>query len=300
MKRNPLTIAIGALLLLIFALLLFTFQVRTTEVAVVTTFMKPTRSVPDPGLYFKLPWPIQRVFYFDKRVQNLEDKFSEDLTSDNINLMTSVYVGWRITDPQAFFPKFAGGSVAEAEKTLQSIIGNAKKGVVGQHPLSDFVSAEGAGARFSAIETEMLAAVRSQIQSSYGIQIDFLGIRKLGLPESVTQSVFDRMTSERQVLISKSQNEGEAEAQKIKSDADRRAAEMLAAAKGQALEIQGQGEAEAAKYLDTFKQNPALASFLFRLNAMEDSLKDRSTLIFDQQVPPFDLFQGHLTNGMAK
>jgi hypothetical protein len=49
-----------------------------------------------------------------------------------------------------------------------------------------------------------------------------------------------------------------------------------------------------------FQQNPQLASFLFRLTALEDSLKDRSTLIFDQQTPPFDLFRGFSTNLMAK
>src|SRR5690242_5573566 len=111
MKKNSLTLVIGFLLIVIFALLLFVFQVRTTQVAVVTTFGKPTRPVPDAGAYFKWPWPIQKVYYFDKRIQNFEDKFTEDLTADNNNLLTSVYIGWRITDPKAFFPKFAGGSV---------------------------------------------------------------------------------------------------------------------------------------------------------------------------------------------
>ena len=40
MKRNLLTLIIGAVLVVIFALLLFTFQVRQSEVAVVTTFGK--------------------------------------------------------------------------------------------------------------------------------------------------------------------------------------------------------------------------------------------------------------------
>ena len=303
MKQNPLTIVIGLLLVVIFALLLFTFQVRTTQVAVVTTFGKPSRDITNSSgfLYFKAPWPVQKVYYFDKRVQNFEDKFTEGLTADNINLLTSVYVGWRISDPKAFFPKFAGGSVVEAQKVLEGLLRSSKSAIVGKHPLSDFVSASNDGAKFTAIEGEILAAVQSQVRAnSYGIEIEFLGIKKLGLPESVTQSVFERMTSERQVLISKSQNEGEAEAQKIRSAADRKAAEVLAAAEGQALEIRGKGEAEAAKSLTAFNQNPQLANFLFRLTALEDSLKDRSTLIFDQQTPPFDLFRGFSTNLTTK
>ena len=94
--------------------------------------------------------------------------------------------------------------------------------------------------------------------------------------------------------------EGEARAQEIRADANRRAAEVVAAAQGQALGIQGQALADAAKYLPVFQQNPALASFVFRLNALENSLKERATLIFDQHAPPFDLFAGVLTNRPAR
>ena len=97
MKRNPLTLVIGLLLIVIFGLLLFVFQVRTTEVAVVTTFGKPTRPITEPDLYFKWPWPIQKVWTFDQRVQNFEDKLTEGLTADNFNLLTSVYVGWQVS-----------------------------------------------------------------------------------------------------------------------------------------------------------------------------------------------------------
>ena len=45
MKRNSLTVLVGALLLIIFVLLLFTFQVRQTEIALVTTFDKPSRYI---------------------------------------------------------------------------------------------------------------------------------------------------------------------------------------------------------------------------------------------------------------
>lgn len=300
MKRNSLTIVIGILLILIFGLLLFTFQVRVTQVAVVTTFGKPTRDITEPSLYFKWPWPIQKVYWFDKPVQNFEDKLTQDYTADNNTLLTSVYVGWKITDPKAFFPKF-GGSVAEAQKVLEALVRSTKTGVIGKHPLSDFISVSDNGTNFVLIEDQILKSIQAQVQANnYGIGIEFLGIKKLELPENVTQSVFERMTSERQVLISRSENEGVAEAQKIRSGAERSAAEMLISAEGTATQIRGKGEAEAAKSLSAFQQNPELANFLFRLNALENSLKDRSTLIFDQQTPPFDLFRGFLTNSTAK
>lgn len=299
MKQNTLTLAVGALLVIIVALMLFVFQVRQSEVVVITTFGKPTRDIKEPGAYFKWPWPVQSVHRFDQRVQNFEDKFSEGLTQDSFNLLTSVYVGWKITDSRAFFPKFAGSSepIREAEAVLERLLGNAKAAVVGKHPLSDFLYPAEQGNKFIEIENEMLQAVQTQIRANnYGLEIEFLGIKKLGLPEAVTQSVFERMTSERQVLISQSQYQGEAEAEKIRSEANRRAAELLANAEGQAVQIRGKGEAEAAKSLEIFNQNPELAKFIFRLNALESSLKDRSVLIFDQNTPPFDLFRSVSTN----
>ena len=303
MKRNTLTLTIGILLLFIVALLLFVFQVRKSEVVVVTTFSKPTREYTKPGAYFRWPWGIQMVHRFDQRIQNFEDKLTEGLTSDSFNLLTSVYIGWRIDQPTNFFPKFAGTArpIGEAERVLERLLSNAKSAVVGKHPLSDFVSASDDGKSFVAIENEILQAVRSQVEANnYGIKIEFLGIKKLELPESVTQSVFERMTSERKVLADKSQFEGEAEAQKIRSDAERQAAEMLANAEGQAIQIRGKGEAEQGKSLEVFNQNPELANFLFGLTALEGSLKDRSILVFDQNTPPFNIFRTASTNLLKK
>jgi membrane protease subunit HflC len=299
MKRKPFVISISIFLGLIFFFLLFTFQVRKQEAVVVTRFGKPDRKITEPGLQFRLPWGIEMVHRFDQRVQNFEDRLTEGLTRDSYNLLTSVYVGWKITDPTAFFPRFAGNPdpVAEAEKVLERILTHQKAAVVGKHPLSDFVSATDNGTNFIAVEREILTAVQNDVRSqNYGLDIQFLGIKKLQLPESVTQTVFDRMTSERKLLADKSQADGEAQAQIIRSEADRRAAEILANAEGQATQIRGRGEAQAAKSLAVFQQNPELANFIFRLNALEGTLKDRSTLVFDPTTPPFDLFRGVPTN----
>lgn len=299
MKRNPLILAIGILLILIVGLLLFVFQVRKSEVVVITTFGKPTRAVSEPGPHLKWPWPIESVHRFDQRVQNFEDKLTEGLTQDSFNILASVFVGWQITDAQAFFPRFAGSSdpIAEAEKVMDRMLSNAKQAIEGKHPLFDFLSTSAEGNKFVDIEKEILAVMQAQVQANhYGLEIRFLGIKRLGLPETVTASVFERMQAERKRLANESEYEGEKEAQIIRADAERKAAVVLADAGAQATEIRGKGEAEAAKSLAVFQQNPELANFIFRLNALENSLKDRSTLIFDQHTPPFDLFSGVSTN----
>jgi membrane protease subunit HflC len=293
MKRNILTVVIGAVLIVIFALLLFVFQVRQSEVAVVTTFGKPVRDLTDPGAYLKWPWPVQKVYKFDQRVQNFEDKYNENLTADSVTLMASVYVGWKISDAATFFPKFAGGSVPAAQRMLESTLRSAKQAVIGNHPLSDFVNANPKELHFDAIENEIKLAVQAQLQTNAcGIELEFLGFKKIGLPESVTQAVFARMTAERTMIISRLQFEGEHDAQIIKSAADRQASEVVNNAVADATRIRGEGEAEAAKVLPVFQQNPELANFLLRIDALQQTLNQRSTLIFDERTPPFDLFTG--------
>lgn len=294
------TLIIGAILVVIFLLLLFTFQVRKTEIAVVTTFGKPVRNINEPGLYFKWPWPIQLVYKFDNRIQNFEDRFSESLTADNNNLIVTVYAGWRISDAAAFYPKFPGGSVVAAQTMLENMVRNAKNAVVASNTLSSFVNADPAQLKFDDIETQMLEAVQSDLDANnYGMKLEFLGLKKIELPESVTQAVFDRMKANRQQLINQLQANGAAEAMKIRSAADSEAARTIADANAQAIRTRALGEAEAAKTLPTFEQNPQLAGFLLRIDAIKQSLNQKSTLIFDEGIPPFDLFQNLPTNSVS-
>jgi membrane protease subunit HflC len=293
MKKNPLNMAIGALLIIIFGLLLFLFQVRTSEVAVVTTFGKPTRQITNAGLYAKAPWPIQKVHKLDKRIQNFESKFDEAFTPDGYNLLVSVYAGWRISEPAAFFPKFAGGSVTNAgERALQEIVRDAKSAVIGQHPFSHFISVNENEMKFVDIEKEILQRVQSRLQANnYGIEIVFLGIKKLGLPESVTAEVFKRMTEERNVLVSAIEREGEGRASKIRAEANRDAAMLVSDAEAKALKIKGEAESKAAESLQTMNQEPELANFLLRLSGLENLLRDRTTLILDENTSPLDLLK---------
>lgn len=297
MKRNLLTLVIGGVLILIFALLLFVFQVRQSEIAVVTRFGRVDREKSEPGPYLRWPWPIENVYKLDQRIQNFEDKLTETLTADNNNLLTSVYVGWRITDAKTFFPKFAGGSVTVAERMLEDVVTQAKAAVVGKYRLDNFVNQNDKDLKFDGIEAEIKALAQKQLQVNHcGINIEYLGLERLGLPESVTTAVFERMTAERKLLADRIQYEGEARAQEIRSSAERQAAELISSADGEARKIRGQGEAVAAEVLPVFQQNPELATFLLKTEALESSLKERSILIFDQRTPPFDLFNSPAVN----
>jgi len=289
MKRNRLTIAIASVLILIFGSLLFVFQVRQSEVAIVTTFGKVTgEPKKEPGAYFKLPWPIQTVCRMDQRIQNFEGPFEEITLADQNILFVQVYTGWRIADPKLFFPKFLDGRVDQAEKTLSEFVQSARNEVVARHPFSDFISANTNQLKFAEIEKEMLDKVSSKVRD-YGIEVKFIQIKKLGLPEDVTKNVFDRMQKERERLVAKIQSEGEESATKIRSDAETRAANLLSSARAQAEQIRGEAVAEMMKSLSVLEQNPELAKLNLKLEALKQMLKQKTTLILDQNTPPLDL-----------
>ncbi len=292
MKRNPLAILIGFVLLAIFFLLLFVFQVRKSQVVVITTFGKPTADYPKPGPYLKWPWPIQKVNRFDQRIQAFEGRLEETPTADSYYLDVLVYVGWRISNPQDFFRKFGSGSITEAERSLDNLVRSAKNEVVGKHPFSDFISTNPNNLKFDEIERAIQQRIQQQVEvNRYGIEIKFLGIEKLELPESVTENVFERMRAERAVLSSQIENEGQEQSIKIRSEADRKSAQVLSEAEAEATRIRGEGEAEAARSFAIFEKDPQLAALLLKLNALEATLKDRTTLVLDQRTPPLDLLQ---------
>jgi modulator of FtsH protease HflC len=300
MSKNPVSIVIGVVLLAVFIMLLFVFQVRQSEVAIVTTFSKPSGTTLGPGPHGRLPWPIQKVYKFDQRVQAYEGKLIESQTSDNNNLLLQIYCGWRISDPTQYFLKFGDSAPEKGEERLNEMLQSAQKAAQGKHPMSDFVSAD--GSKFGAIEEQILAALQAQLKvNNYGMEVQFVGIKRLGLPDAVTQSVFDRMKSERAVLSSDYESKGQAEADKIRAKANSDAAKKLASAESEATRIRAEGQKAAAAVYPTFQQAPELANFLLRLDALEASAKDRTTLIFDANTPPFDLLRGgSITNLLKK
>ena len=288
MKKNSITLITSGVLLLIFVCMLFMFQVRQTQVAVVTTFGRFSHSVTNAGFQWRLPWPIQKVYWFDNRLQTFESKIDQPITRDQISLLISVYLGWRITDPKLFLESF-NGDITKAQQTLEPIARNAKNGVIGLHRFADLISTNQADLKFDQIEKEMFDAVQAQAKANYGLAIESLGIKQLNLPDSITTTVFERMKKERETLVATYQSEGDREGKTIKAKADTAASDIVERAKADKEKIIGQAEQKAAEYYAQFEKNPELARFLFDLKAIEQSLKERSSLILGPQTPPFGL-----------
>tara|TARA_B100000676_G_C17971223_1_gene783414 strand:- start:56 stop:952 length:897 start_codon:yes stop_codon:yes gene_type:complete len=290
MNKQKISFFIGIILLLIFASILFIFQVRQSEVAVVTTFGSYSRTIEDAGLRFKWPWPIQKVYRFDNRLQNFERKFEQTTTGDAKPLIIEVYVGWQISNPKIFLERF-NGDIIKAEQNLESLVRDAKNSVIGQHPFRDLISPREEDLKFNDIEEEIVAAIQTEAKDDYGMEVVFAGIKQLGLPESNTQKVFERMRADRQRLVKQFQGEGESRAMEIRSKAEAESTRILNEAKAQAIEIEGKAEAQANEYYKVFQENPDLAELLLGLEALEAATKEKTTIVADPSTPPFNLFQ---------
>ena len=290
MNKRRISIMAGIVLLLIFASILFIFQVRQSQVAVVTTFGSYSRTIEQPGIQFKLPWPIQKVYRFDNRLQNFERKFEQTTTGDAKPLIIEVYVGWRISDPKIFLERF-NGDMMKAEQNLESLVRDAKNSVIGQHPFRDLISPREEDLKFDDIEAEIVKAVQTEAKDDYGIDVQYAGIKQLGLPESNTQKVFERMRADRQRLVKQFQGEGESRAMEIRSKAEAESTRILNEARAQAIEIEGQAEAQANEYYKVFQENPELAELLLGLEALEAATKEKTTIVADPNTPPFNLFR---------
>ena len=277
--------------MIVFGFMLFTFQVREGEVAIRFSILNPLTDNEDakvlPGLHPRLPWPIHDVHKFDERIQSSEWAFEETGTKDAQPILVKVFVTWKIDNVLKFFQSFSGDK-AKADEALQGKVRSAQNAVIGKYAFNNLVSTDKDQLKLQIIEDEMKELVDASTETD-GIQVIMVGIKRLGIPESVTGAVFERMKAERQAEIQKIEAEGERQAKTIKAEADLEANKILAQATAEAIKINGKAEAQAAKHYEVFKQNPELANFLFNRKALEGLLEENSTLILDPDTPPFNL-----------
>lgn len=288
MKNAAITVLI-ILVVLILGLYLVSFQVRETELGLVTHFGKPVRDLIEPGYYFKLPAPIERVYKFDSRMRTFEADLGETTTKGAVPIIVNTYIVWRIEKPLAFYNSV--GSINEAETYLRSQLSDTQNTVVGQYAFADFVNSDASKIKIDEIQDKMLANLQKAVSADYGIKIEALGIKQLKISEDTSKDVFERMRAERNRKTLATIAQGNAEAVRIKTDADSKKAELLAAAEARAKAIRGQGDAEAAKYYQMLEADPQLAMFLRDIESLKKVLENRATIVFSADSEPFKLLK---------
>jgi len=292
MKNLTITIFI-VLIVAIMGLYLVSFQVREIESALVTTFGNPVRVITEPGWYFKWPMPIQRVYKFDSRMRVFEADLGETTTKGAVPIIVNTFVVWKIAAPLQFFNANERGSIREAERKLLSQISDTQNRVIGQHYFSEFVNSDPSKIIFEDIEKEMLDDfnIKQNIRDRYGIDIKAVGIKQLKISEDVSKDVFARMIAERNRKTEETIAEGNAEATKIRTDANSIKVELVAAAEARAKAIQADGDAEAAKSYKLLEADPGFAMFLQEIEALKKISEEDWVFVFSADTPPFNILK---------
>src|SRR5512146_1441581 len=159
MKRSLPSMVAGIVLVVILGLYMVTYQVRATQVAVLKTFDKATESsvIREPGLKWKWPWPIQKVDWYDSRVQTTTIPGEETSTADKKTVIVSTSVGWRIGKPFQFSLNFV--DMKAAEDRLRSLVRNEQKRILSSYSFGNLVSKNADELQFDRIEQDLLAKV---------------------------------------------------------------------------------------------------------------------------------------------
>jgi membrane protease subunit HflC len=287
MRNIAIPILVG-IIFIVMVVYLVTFQVRETESAFVTRFRKPVREITEPGLKVKWPTPIEQVHRFDSRMRVLEAaELGETTTRGALPIIVNTYAVWRVAEPLKFLN--AVGTVANAETKLRNQINDTQNRIIGQHAFGEFVNSDPAKVRLDEIQAQMLADLKEPVRKEYGIEVEMLGIKQLKVSGDVTKNVFERMRAERQRRTEATISEGQAEATRIRTEANKQRDVLLAAAEARAKAIRGQGDAEAAKYYQMMEEDPQLAMFLRNLEALLITLKERATIVIPADCQPFRL-----------
>ena len=287
MKRH---VGMLVLALLVVAVLLAStvaFKVDSTEYVLVKTFGKTTRlidGVKEAGLAFKWPWPVQKLVHYDARKSVFEDTSTELQTRDKQNLLLTLYCAWRVADPAKFNASIQ--TAKAAQERIRDLLRSAKSDVVGRHNLEDFINTDPQKMLMASIEEEILTTVQRVAFQDNGVKVVSVGIKSLGLPESVTQAVIEAMKAERQRDVRRYESSGEAQATAIRERAKAAGNQILEFANRKAAEIRTEGDRAAAGYYREFAKDERFSMFLRSLESLKKELESKSVILLDGSLLP--------------
>jgi len=236
-----------------------------------------------PGLYFKLPL-VQNVRFFDTRIQTLDSVDPERfITSEKKNVLVDSFIKWRVIDAKQFYVS-VGGDETRAQIRLSQAVNDGLRAEFGKRTINDVVSGQ---------RDEVMNLIRTKADQDarkIGVQVVDVRIKRVDLPETVSENVYRRMEAERKQVANQLRSTGAAEAETIKADADKQKEVIIAEAYRDAQRIKGEGDAKAsAIYAAAYGRNPEFYAFYRSMQAYRESFKSKSdVMVLD---PSADFFK---------
>ena len=283
-----LAIAVAAILFLVLPMVLYTVDQR--EQAIVIQFGKIQDQVSKPGLHAKLPW--QSVQLFDKRVLGFDLDTQRYLTKEKKNLDVDSFVKWRIKDPKAYKTRMSGDENV-ARSRLSQIIRDGLRGEFGKRNIQEVVAED---------RSEMMRIITEETTNDvagFGIEVVDVRIRRIELPDDVSDSVYRRMEAERKRVAQELRARGQEASERIRADADRQREVLLAEAYRDAEQIRGDGDALAADtYAKAYGKDKEFFAFYRSLDAYKTAFDNENVFVMQPDGPFFDYFKS--PNGKQK
>lgn len=285
-------VGIGSILLILLVLFTTTYTVAYHEVAVVTRFGKAGEDPVEarPGLHFRMPFFIDQVTKFDKRMQLVESPLEPVQLADGQQILVRAFLLWQVQEdgqgPLDFFKSHGKADVAirQAGDFLTTELSTALS-VLGAYDFEDLV---GEHSRISEAED---ALMREMVASAAGkgITARTVGVSQILLPPATTTAVLRRMETTRQTLASTERAKAQARADRIRYDANTMAEKIRAFARLQASEIIAEGDEASAKYLADMVVDEEFAIFLTWLDGLEQFLSRYTTVVLPATFAPLHL-----------
>ncbi|GAP65422.1 membrane protease subunit, stomatin/prohibitin [Mizugakiibacter sediminis] len=252
------------------------FVVKEGQTALLLQFGRIVATDYAPGLHFKLPF-VQQVVSFDKRILTLDAQPERYFTAEKKSVNIDFYVKWRIADTAAYYRATAGEELQAAQR-LTPIVKDALRFEVNALPLDELIS----GGRQDITE-RVRALTDAATRKTLGITVTDVRIKRIDLPDEVSESVYNRMKAERLRIANSLRSTGKEEAAKIEAEADRQKQVLLADAQKQAAQIRGDGDAKAAAiYAAAYGKDPGFFAFYRSLQSYRTAFGDgKSVIVLD-------------------
>jgi len=270
MSRSAIILVLGGL---IFVLLVNSiFIVDEKQKALVTQFGEVMRPDVPVGLHLKLPI-IQNVEKFDARLQSLDEEPDRILTIESKYLLVDSFVKYKIVDVLTFYTATSGSFL-----TLNNLLAQRTefelKNQFGKRTITELVSGE---------RDELMKSMTMNLTSSVadlGVEIIDFRVKRIDLPTELSNSVFERMRTERYRLAEELRAEGKEISDEIKSKAEKEKVIILAEAYKEAEQIRGEGDADAAAiYANSFSKDPEFYEFTRSIKGYTSTFQNKADVL---------------------
>jgi len=278
-------ILLGLVGILVLLGLTTVFIVDETEQVVILAFGKPVRTITEPGINMKVPFPLQEKIRFDDRLLEYDSPPEEILSKDKKTLIVDNYVRWRIVDPLQFLKTVQ--AIPTALSRMDDIVYSELRRELGTHDMVEIITEN----REKLMEIVTFNSNNATLD--YGIEVLDVRIRRVDLPAENEESIYARMEAERNRQANKFRSEGEEEAQKIRASTDRDKTIILADAYKEAERIRGEGDAKAVEiYANAYSADTKFYEFVRTLDTYKKIIDDKTTLVLPADSRLFKLLLG--------